>query len=280
VKKTDGLNMCKRIITCVLTAAAILAAAPATVEAQYEVPRTSERAIGETYWVEVMGGFWSPTPKGLIQSEQFGQAGSEIDFVEDLAFEKKRFTDFRAVLRPAKKHKFRVQYVPVVYSSETVLQRNIVFNGQNYDVGLPVNTTFEWKVWRFGYEWDFIYREKFFIGAILEAKYTQVLAELQTVVNDEFTSAKGPIPSVGGVVRVYPIPNAAITFELSGIKIPRIDDKYEAKYIDWDLYGTFNVTNNFGVTAGYRVMDVMFLADRDGGEMNLRGIYFGGMARF
>lgn len=272
--------MCKRIITCVLTAAAIVAAAPATVEAQYEVPGTSKRAVGETYWVEIMGGFWSPAPDGLIQSEQFGQTGSSIDFVDDLAFEKKRFTDFRAVLRPAKKHKFRVQYVPVAYSSETVLQRRIIFNGQNYDVGLPVNTNFEWKVWRFGYEWDFIYREKFFIGAIIEAKYTQVLAELQTVVNDEFTSAKGPIPSVGGVVRVYPIPNAAITFELSGIKIPRIDDKYEAKYIDWDLYGTFNVTNNFGVTAGYRVMDVMFLADRDGGEMNLRGIYFGGMARF
>ena len=271
--------MCKRIMTCVL-AAAVIAATPAVAAAQYEVPSTSDRAIGETYWVEVMGGFWNPTPAGLIQSEQFGIVGSEIDFVDDLEFEKKRFTDFRAVLRPAKKHKFRVQYVPVTYSSEPVLSRTITFNGVNYAVGLPVATTLEWKVWRFGYEWDFIYREKFFIGAILEAKYTQVLAELRSPVNDEFTSAKGPIPSIGGIVRVYPIPNAAVTFELSGIKIPRIDDKYEAKYIDWDLYGTFNITNNFGVTAGYRVMDVMFLADRDGGEMNLKGMYFGGLARF
>ncbi|HEX6323910.1 MAG TPA: hypothetical protein VFZ36_09305 [Vicinamibacterales bacterium] len=271
--------MAKRFLTCVFAIAMLPAAAPQA-EAQYSVPRTSERSIGETYWVEAMGGFWSPTPQGLIQSEEFGIPGSEIDFVDDLDFQKKRFTDFRFVVRPGRKHKLRVQYVPVSYSSETVFERSIVFNGQRYDVGLPVTTSFDWKVWRFGYEWDFVSREKFFVGAILEAKYTQIEAELISPINSEFTKAKGPIPSIGGIARVYVLPNAAITFELSGIKIPRIDDKYEAKYIDWDLYGTFNVTNNFGVTAGYRVMDVMFVADRDGGEMTLKGPYFGAIARF
>lgn len=272
--------MSRRFLTCVLAIAALSAALPATVEAQYSVPRTSERSIGETYWVEVMGGLWNPTPAGLIQSEQFGQTGDAIDFVDDLGFEKKQFADFRVVLRPGRKHKLRVQYVPVSYTNETVFERQIIFNGQRYDVGLPVNTNFDWKVWRFGYEWDFVSREKFFVGAIIEAKYTQISAELVSPINNEFTSAKGPIPSVGGIARVYPIPNASVTFEISGIKIPRIDDKYEAKYIDWDLYATYNVINNFGVTAGYRVMDVMFLADRDGGEMQLKGLYFGGIARF
>lgn len=273
------MTMRTPLATCVLTAT-LLAGLPAAAAAQYDVPGVSNAAIGETYWVEVMGGFWSPTPDGSIQSEQFGIVGSEIDFVDDLAFEKKRFTDFRAVLRPGRKHKLRVQYVPIVYNAETVLSRTITFNGVNYAVGLPVNSNLEWKVWRFGYEWDFVSRDQFFVGVILEAKYTQVLAELQSVVNDEFTKARGPIPSIGGIARVYPIPNASVTFELSGIKIPRIDDKYEAKYIDWDLYGTFNVTNNFGVTGGYRVMDVMFIADRDGGQMNLKGMYFGGIVRF
>lgn len=272
--------MCRRFLTCVFAIAALSAAVPGTAEAQYSVPRSSERATGETYWVEVMGGFWMPAPQGTIQSAEFGISGSEIDFVDDLGFEKKRFTDFRFVLRPGKKHKLRVQYVPVSYSSETIFRRSIVFNGQRYDVGLPVTTGFDWKVWRFSYEWDFVSREKFFVGAILEAKYTQIEADLTSPVNSEFTRAKGPIPSVGGVARVYVLPNTAVTFELSGIKIPKIDDKYEAKYIDWDLYGTFNVTNNFGVTAGYRVMDVMFLADRDGGQMTLKGLYFGGLARF
>lgn len=272
--------MSKRFLTCVFAIAALSAAAPETADAQYSVPRSSERAVGETYWVEVMGGFWNPTPAGLIQSEEFGIPGSEIDFIDDLGYEKKQFADFRAVIRPGRKHKLRVQYVPVSYTSETIFERTIVFNGQAYDVGLPVTTTFDWKVWRFAYEWDFVSREKFFVGAILEAKYTQVAAELNSPVNNEFFRAKAPVPSLGGIVRVYPVPNAAVTFELSGIKIPRIDDKYEAKYIDWDLYGTYNITNNFGVTAGYRVMDVMFISDRDGGEMQLKGLYFGAIARF
>jgi hypothetical protein len=274
--------MYRRFLTCVFAIAALVAAAPGKAEAQYSVPRTSERSIGETYRVEVMGGLWNPAPRGVIQSEQFGIDPERIDFIDDLGYEKKAFKDFRFVVRPGKKHKLRVQYVPVSYTSDTVFQRSIVFNGQRYDVGLPVNTQFDWKVWRFGYEWDFVYQEKFFVGAIFEMKYTQVEAELDSPVHaqPEFTRARGPIPSIGGIARVYPVPNASITFELSGIKIPRIDDKYEAKYIDWDLYGTFNVTDNFGVTGGYRVMDVMFVADRDGGEMTLKGLYFGGIVRF
>lgn len=274
--------MSRRFLTCVLAIVALSAAAPETAEAQYSVPRTSDRSIGETYWVEVMGGLWNPAPRGVIQSEQFGITPERLDFIDDLGYEKKRFKDFRFVVRPGRKHKLRVQYTPVSYTSETVFERTIVFNGQRYDVGLPVSTQFDWKVWRFGYEWDFVSREKFFVGLILEAKYTQVEAELDSPVHDEpeFTRARGPVPAIGGIARVYVLPNAAITFELSGIKTPLIDEKYEAKYIDWELYGTFNVTNNFGVTAGYRVMDVMFLADRDGGEMTLKGPYFGGIVRF
>ena len=272
--------MVRRFLTCVFAIAAISAAAPNVAEAQYSVPRTNERAIGETYWVEAMGGMWNPAPSGLIQSEQFGQVGDQIDFVDDLGFSKKRFTDFRFIVKPGRKHKLRVQYVPVSYTNEAIFTRPIVFNGQRYDVGLPVNTQFDWKVWRMGYEWDFVSRERFFVGVIFEAKYTQVGAELVSPINSEFTSAKGPVPSIGGIARVYVLPAASVTFELSGIKIPRIDDKYEAKYIDWDLAGSYNITRNFAVTAGYRVMDVMFIADKDGGEMTLKGPYFGGIARF
>lgn len=272
--------MVRRFLTCVFAIAAVSAAVPQAAEAQYSVPRSSERAVGETYWVEALGGFWNPTTQGSISSSEFGIPGDDIDFVDDLEFPNKRFTDFRFIIKPGRKHKLRVQYVPVTFSSEPILRRSVIFNGQIYDVGLPVTTSFDWKVWRFGYEWDFVSRERFFVGVILEAKYTQVAAELVSPVNNEFTSAKGPIPSIGGIARVYVVPAASITFELSGIKIPRIDDKYEAQYIDWDLGGTYNITRNFAATAGYRVMDVMFIADRDGGQMTLKGPYFAGIVRF
>ncbi|MCR4376041.1 MAG: hypothetical protein NUW22_14455, partial [Acidobacteria bacterium] len=99
-------------------AAALLAAllTPAVALAQVAVPPPSTRAIGEEYHIEVSGGLWKPSVSGIISSEQFGIPGSEINFVDDLGFTSKRFTDARLVLRPGKKHRFRVQYTPVSYS--------------------------------------------------------------------------------------------------------------------------------------------------------------------
>ena len=44
------------------------------------------------------------------------------------------------MLRPARKHKFRLAYTPIKYETESVLSRTIVFNGIEYRVGLPVNS--------------------------------------------------------------------------------------------------------------------------------------------
>ena len=41
-------------------------------------------------------------------------------------------------------------------------------------VTLPVATDLKWKAYRFGYEWDFVYRDRGFVGVVLEAKYTDV----------------------------------------------------------------------------------------------------------
>ena len=92
-------------------------ALPASALAQAEDPRVSARAIGEEYHVELSGSFWRPSVSGIISSEQFGIAGSQIDFVSDLGFKTTRFGDARLVLRPSRRSRFRVQYTPVSYSA-------------------------------------------------------------------------------------------------------------------------------------------------------------------
>ena len=255
-------------------------AAPAS--AQYGArPVAAPRAIGETYHVEVFGGFWSPSPDITISSEALGIVGSDIDFVQDLGIEKKRFGDLRIVLRPTTKSKFRIGYTPVTYSATKVLTRDIVFNGQRYRVSLPVDSELSWKQWRFGYEWDFVYRERGFAGLILDVKYIDMEATLSSrLVGSEFTHAKAPIPSIGGVGRVYVSSNTAITFELTALKVPKIEEKYEAVYVDWDLNGTFNYNDHIGGQIGFRNLNVDYLFDKDVGDMVLRGLYFGAVARF
>ena len=267
-------------------AASLLAATPAF--AQYGANRRpSDAATGETYHIEVAGTLWHPTPDIVISSESLGILGDQVDFVNTLGIEKATFKQLKLVLRPAKKHKFRFEFTPINYSSEKTIQTTFVFNGQRYNIGLPVTTDLKWKAYRFAYEWDFVYRNRGFAGVVGEAKYTDVTATLTANVvgstGTEFTHARAPIPAVGGIGRVYVVPNISITGEFTFFKLP---DKalnstdYSGRYYDFDLYGTINFNNYVGAQVGYRSFDVFYKVQRDNGTMTLKGLYFGGVARF
>src|SRR5262245_52090470 len=132
-------------------AAGLSLATPA--EAQYGARNpTSERATGETYHVEVQGAFWNPSPDIVISSEQFGQIGTTVDFVNTLGDTDTRFKQLKIVLRPATKHKFRFEYTPINYDAQKVITAQFVFNGQLFNIGIPVTTNLKWKAYRFGYE--------------------------------------------------------------------------------------------------------------------------------
>jgi hypothetical protein len=259
----------------------------ATARAQYSQKSNADRATGERYHVELAGYFWNPDPDITVRSEALTQArlGSVIDFIEDFGIEQASFRQIKVVLRPGTKHKFRFEYTPIKYDAPSAnLRRTIVFNGQEFNVSLPVSASFKWNAFRFGYEWDMIYRDRGFFGILLEAKYTDVQATLaQNAIGlEEFARARAPIPAIGAIGRVYVAPNISITGEISGFKLPEsIDENYKAHYIDFDLYGTVNFNDYVGAQVGYRSFDVFyFIDDEDEGKFNLKGLYFGGVVRF
>ncbi|MEO7192781.1 MAG: hypothetical protein ABI051_17165 [Vicinamibacterales bacterium] len=259
---------------------------PTAARAQYGTPSGESSAIGEKYHAEISGSFWSADPAGLISSEQFGLLGSKIDFLTDLNFTRTRFKDMRIVLRPSKKAKFRIQYTPVEYQSEVLFKRSIVFNGIVFPVSVPVESTFGWKVWRFGYEYDFLYKSRGFVGMLLDARYTTMDASLKTnspLLNPqltEFVKRKAPLPAIGVVARGYVLPRVAVDFEVSGLKLPDVDPKYQANYYDWDLHGTVNLSNNFGVQVGWRRMTTFLSIENDTGDVKFQGMWFGAALRY
>ena len=42
----------------------------------------------------------------------------------------------------------------------------------------------------------------------------------------------------------------------------------------------FNFTNNVGAQVGYRSFDVLYKVEQDEGNLQLKGLYFGGVVRF
>jgi hypothetical protein len=262
--------------------------AASTAEAQYGARRaTSNRATGENYHVEVSGNLWSPTPDIVISSESLGILGDQVDFVNTLGIAKTTFKQLKVVLRPGTRHKFRFEYTPITYDAQKTITTSFTFNGQDFSIGVPVTTNVEWKAYRFGYEYDFIYRDRGFLGVVPELKYTDITATLSAAAlgstGAEFTHAQAPIPAIGIIGRVYPVANISITGEFTGFKLPERavrSDQYGGKYYDFDLYGTINFSDHFGAQAGYRSFDVFYKVKQDNGTMKLNGLYFGGTARF
>ncbi|MGD9905700.1 MAG: hypothetical protein AB7U83_19685 [Vicinamibacterales bacterium] len=258
----------------------VLALLAAASPASAQFGRGSD-VVGETYHVEFSFNFWNPTPEPIVNSEALGILGTDVNLVEDLGIEKQMLKDMRLVLRPATKHRFRIQYLPMNYDADSTVRREFIFNGLRYPVGLPVQTTAQFKTWRFGYEYDFLYRERGFLGVIVDAKVTDVNVGLLSPIGDEFTKALAPIPTIGAVGRVYAAANLALNGEVSYFRIPdSASDEYKGRYIDFDLNATFNPHPNFGVQAGYKSIDVFYQAKNDTGSLTFKGLYFGATTRF
>jgi hypothetical protein len=273
------LNYVKNQVPVLACVTAVVLGVSVDAEAQL---RRNDPATGEKYNVEVAYGWWNPSPNIEVSSESLGIPGTVLDFVDDFGYEKKRLGEFRAVLRPARKHKFRVDYVPIKYEVEGArLSRPITFNGQTFNVNLPVNTDTTWNTWHFGYEYDFVYRDRGYVGLLLQAKYTKASINLESPITTEFAEAKAPIPAVGITARGYPARNVAVTGEFSIFRLPNgEDDDYQGHYYDLDIYGTLNFTNNVGVIGGYRSLDVSYTVDFDYGQLKMKGYYLMGVVRF
>jgi hypothetical protein len=268
-----------RVSAAVAGALALVAVFAAPARAQYGRPMVNELALGEKYHVEAVLNLWNPSLDAVVSSESLGIAGSDIDVKGDLGYQDKSIREFRFVLRPGRKHKFRIAYTPVNYDGDVLLERRLVFNGIAFNAGLPIQTQFKWNTWRFGYEYDFVYNERGFAGFIVEGRYTDAQLGLQSPVDNEFTQARGVIPVVGGIGRVYVHKRVSITGEFTGMKVPEIEN-YFGSIWDLDIYGTVNFNNYVGVQTGYRTLNADYTAKLDTGTLELNGLYITGVVRF
>ena len=150
--------------------------------------------------------FWEPTPGLLIQTGGLAALGeSEVDFVQEFGIENERFKEFRSVIKAGKKHKIRVSHVLAEYNASTTLQRTINFGGQTFPVSVPATADLKWKVWRFGYEWDFVAMDRGVVGFITELKVNTVSADLAAPgFGSELTEVEAPVPTIGGIAARVP----------------------------------------------------------------------------
>jgi hypothetical protein len=267
-------------LTRAVLALAIVAGCASRADAQFQ--RAPDPAVGETYHVELSYVFWNATPELIISSESLGIPGDDVNLITDLGIERKRLQELRIVLRPARKHKFRFNYLPVKYEAQAPVTRTFIFNGIRYPVGLLVSTSADLTTLRGAYEYDFFSADAGFAGVVLDLKYTNVDVELNSPIGLEFVKSVAPIPGIGFIARGYLVANVSVTGEITYFRVPENlgGEDFGGRYLDFDLYGTFNFNKNAGAQVGYRSIDVNYFADLDAGSLTFKGLYFGGVVRF
>ncbi len=256
------------------------------------VPRANAQALGpaapsdersEAYRAEIAVGLWNASPDVVISSGTLGIEASDIDFVGDLGLLRKRLPQVRVVLKPAPRHKIRVGYVPTSFEAERTLRRTISFGRTSFDIGIPVSASLTFHTSYFGYEYDLISRPRGFAGVIGEVRYVRVGAEVSSgSLGVESSVTNGFIPVVGGVARGYLHRRVALTGELTWFPLPELFDGWGGggRSIDFDASGLFTFTQNVGIQAGYRTLDVNYRRNADAGSVALRGLYVNSVIRF
>lgn len=232
---------------------------------------------GEAFRVEFVTTWWQPDPSLTIQTGTLTGAGiSDFDFAEEFSLDDKRFTDFRLVFKPARRHKVRFAYVPMRYDQAATLVRPILFNGRTYSGSAALDI--KWNLWQLGYQWDFMTRERGFLGVIGELKYNDIRGTVRSVGRSDSAESKAPVPTIGIIGRGYVHRNVAISGELSGIKVP--GDSFDVSLFDFDISATASLSRHFGVQGGYRAITADYVVDEDTGDLTMRGIYIGLVSRF
>ena len=276
------MSVC-RVYVFVSVVALGLLAVPVTAQAQYR-PAANE-GIAENYRIEAAYAWWNAKPELIVNSESLGILGTDVDLINDLGIEQHKLGKLDLVLKPGKKHRLRYQHLPIKYETDAYpVQREFVFNGQRYTVGVPVTTTVDFSTDSFGYEYDFIHKPTFFIGAGVSVKMATVDVELNSPLSGrEFFSQVAPIPAINFAGRVYLTPFVSIDSEIAFFRVPEsIEEQLEGdgSYNDFDIHGTYNFNNYIGAQLGWRKTTIFYEAEFDTGDLKFSGIYFGGVVRY
>jgi hypothetical protein len=260
----------------------------ARAEAQF---RVVEQAAGEDFHVEAGLMFWTPTPTVQLQTGSLSALGQpSVDLIGEFGIQSTRFNEFRSVIKGGRKHKLRFSHITMQYNEAATLQRTVTFGGSTFPVNVPATADLKWEFWRLGYEYDFVAAPRGLLGLVTELKVNKVSAVLAASgYGSSVTDVSAPIPAVGFIARAYPHRLFSITTEFTGFKLPgfigkkineTVQDDFEARMYDFDLYGTFSFARYIGAQMGYRRVTANYLIDPDAGDLKMSGMYFGGVVRF
>lgn len=226
----------------------------------------------------VRGYYWFPRLSAKIQSFTPPAAGTNFDAKEDLGIEDENFPSGEAFVRFGRVH-LRAGYTPVSYDGSKTLSRQIVFDGQTYNLGDHVVSSLDVKMLDGEVQIDLlrpdIVAASFNLGVIVKVKYVDGSVELTGAGVTETQDFKAPLPMVGLGAGVGLLKNVLrADARVTGIAYSG-NHAYEG-----DVYASIVPFPFFRIQGGYRYLDLKVDEDDIVADLKLKGPYVGAQLSF
>lgn len=234
--------------------------------------------------VEFEGRYWWPELRANAQVSGETRRGTNFNFETDLGLADKNFPSGRFIWYTGDKSRLYLDYSQVRYESQRVLDKQIVFRDQTFDVGARVATDLQFKSARLGWIWQFINigQDTVKLGTILEARAImaditlegQVGGAAGTRAEKTFTIA---LPTLGFALDVNPSNSVNIFFQASGMSFGRY-----GYFADSEAGIKLIPVRNFSISGGYRYEAIEGKSDHSASRLKLyfKGPFAGVSLRF
>jgi hypothetical protein len=213
----------------------------------------------DDFRIEVTNGVWRVAAEGTLQSR-----GTAVDLETDLGVRQHEFRYAgKLSFRPGRKHQINVEGIPLKFSGESVLTREIVFDGRTYTVQEPIASDADAVFVIAGYQYNFLTRDQGHLGFTVDGAYLDMSGTIRSRARDltASESLRIGLPLVGAEFRAFLIPGSKL-LNVNGMVRGMSFGGYGRL-----IQGGGHVGVSFGpVTfqAGYQVMDVDVHDDEDG----------------
>jgi outer membrane protein len=225
----------------------------------------------------VRGMYWFPDLSGDVQTFAAGVEGTRFDIKDDLNVGDENFPSGEAFVRIGRIH-FRVGYTPVEFDGNTRLTRQIVFDGQTFDVNENVVSNLDLRMIDGEAQFDVLRPDfvatNFNLGIIVKVKYVDGTVELRSTAATETRDFQAPLPMVGLAAGVGFLKVLRADARVTGIA-------YSGNHLyEGDVYASFSPFPFVSIQGGYRIIDLKVDEDDIVAAIKLKGPYVGAQLSF
>jgi hypothetical protein len=148
----------------------------------------------------VRGSYWFPKLSGVVRVDDAGIIGTEVDLENDLGIDSKSYPVVE-VFSGIGKHHLSLAFYKLDYDGETVLTKDVYFNGELFHANERVVSNLKYDNYDVMYRYDLIDIENFLAGGSLGLVARMMvfdgsasIASAAVTTKENFTA---PIPMVG-----------------------------------------------------------------------------------